>query len=158
MSSTTSETCKINNEKKEERKDRFNFWIYLSLIILAILLISIFIYSIVKLLYSGNNSTNTNKTFNNYTLETQRANPPLQPTIPIIKPVQPVIKPQSSFISSIFPKASSTTTLINTTNTFKTPEIKKEVNSIISPLFSRQLSPPIINKQIGGYRKLFKRF
>lgn len=160
MSSTSSETCKINKEKKEEKKDdRFNFWIYLSLITLAILLVSIFIYFIVKLVSSSSNTNKTpNISSNNYTFDNQRATPPLQTTIPIIKPAPPLIKPQTSFMSSIFPKASSTTTLVNTTNNFKPPEIKKEVNSIISPLFSRQLSPPITNKQIGGYRKLFKRF
>lgn len=146
---TNSSTCKLEDKKEKKKEDRFNFWIYVSLIILVILLLSIFIYIIYSLLNSKNNTSNYS-----YQSSVYKATPPPPPVMNI---TPPVIKTQPSFISSIFPKASSTTTLINSTDNFKTPEIKKEVNSIISPLFTRQIIPPI-NKQMGGYIKLFKRF
>lgn len=145
---TNSSTCKLEDKKEKKKEDRFNFWIYVSLIILVILLLSIFIYMIYSLLNSKNNTSNYS-----YQTSVYKATPPP----PVMNITPPVIKTQPSFISSIFPKASSTTTLVNSNNNFKTPEIKKEVNSIISPLFTRQIIPPI-NKQMGGYIKLFKRF
>ena len=155
---TNSGTCKIQ-EKKESKKeskkeDRFNFWIYISLIVLGILLLIIFIYSIYSLLtYKSNNSSNnsSNNFFNNYKYIPDKAAAP-----PIIT-TPPVIKTQPSFMSSIFPKSNSTTTIVNATNNFKPPEIKKEINSFTSPLFSRHIIPPT-NKQMGGYTKIFKRF
>ena len=170
---------KIKEDEEKERNDKFNFWIYIGLIILGIILLVVLIYAIVSLFSKKGDMksqlTSSTITYQppSITEQTPSMTNIQQPvkasvtTTPIISSViakQPIVTPPSSppiKRPSIFdknvesvPKSSSIPFPSVSVSSDNIKRTKSFISSFLSPIIEREIKPPIIQK--GGWKKLSK--